>query len=69
MNRCTLSCFSRVRLCVTLWTVAHHAALSVGFSRQDYWTGLPCLPPGDLADQGIEPRSHVSCIGRQVLYH
>ena len=41
----------------TLWTVAHQAPLSVGFSRQEYWTGLPCSPPGDLSDPGTEPWS------------
>ena len=70
MNRCTLSCFSRVRLCVTLWTVAHQAALSVGFSRQEYWSGLPCPPPGDLPDLGIEPASAcVSCIASVFFTH
>ena len=39
------------------WTVAHHALLSVGISRQEYWGGLPFCPPGDLPDPGIEPRS------------
>ena len=39
-----------------------------GFSRQEYWSGLPCPPPGDLADPRIKPISLVSCIGRQVLY-
>ena len=37
---------------VTLWTVARQAPLSVGLSRQEYWSGLPCLPPGDLPDPG-----------------
>ena len=55
-----LSCFSRVRLFVTLWTVAHQAPLSMGFSRQEYWSGLPCPPPGDIPDPGIEPESLVS---------
>ena len=55
-----LSCFSRVRLFVTLWTVAHQAPLSMGFSRQEYWSGLPCTPPGDIPDPGIEPESLVS---------
>ena len=41
----------------------------MGFSRQEYWSGLPCPPPGDLPTPGIQPKSHVSCIGRQVLYH
>ena len=45
---------SRVRLFVTPWTVAHQAPLSMGFSRQEYWGGLPLPPPGDLPDPGIE---------------
>ena len=53
-------CFSRVRLFVTPWTVAHQAPLSTGFSRQEYWSGLPFPSPGDLLDQGIEPRSLMS---------
>ena len=40
-----LSRFSRVRLCATLWTAAHQAPLSTGFSRQEYWSGLPFPPP------------------------
>ena len=48
---------SPVRLFVTPWTVAHHAPLSMGFSRQEYWSGLPCPPPEDLLNPGIEPRS------------
>ena len=50
-----LSCFSRVWLFAVLWTVAHQAPLSIGFSRQKYWSGLPCLPSGALTDPGIEP--------------
>ena len=49
-----LSRFSHLRLCVTLWTVAHQAPLSMGFSRQEYCSGLPCPRPGDLPDLGIE---------------
>ena len=49
-----LNRFSCVWLCATLWTVAHQAPLSMGFSRQEYWSGLPCLPPGDLPDPGIQ---------------
>ena len=49
--------FNRVRLCATPGTVALHAPLSMGFSRQEYWSGLPCLPPGDISDPGIEPAS------------
>ena len=55
----TLSRFSHVRLYVTSWTVAHQAPLSMGFSRQEYWSGFPCPPPGDCPDPGIEPMSPV----------
>ena len=41
----------------TLWTVAHQAPLSVGFSWQEYWSGFMCPPPGDLSNPGIEPLS------------
>ena len=51
---CTvLSHFSCVRLFATLWSVAHQPILSMEFSRQEYWSGLPCPPPGDLPDPGI----------------
>ena len=62
---CMSSHFSHVRLYATLGTVACPAPLSLGFSRQEYWSGLPCSPPGDLAHPGIElvPFS-ISCIGR-----
>ena len=56
----TASCFSHVRLFATPWTVAHQAPLSMAFSRQRYWRGLPCPPPGDLPDPGIEPMSLLS---------
>ena len=49
-----LSHFSPVCLSVTPWTVARHAPLSMEFSRQEYWSGLPYLPPGDLPKPGIE---------------
>ena len=49
-----LSRFSRVRLFATPWTVTCQAPLSMGFSRLEYWNGLPCPPPGDLPDPGIE---------------
>ena len=53
---CVLSHFSCVWLFATLWTVAHQDPLmSVGFSRQEYWSGLPYPPPGDLSHPGIEP--------------
>ena len=56
-------CVKSLQLCPTLcdlWTVAHHAPLSVGFFRQEYWSGLLCPPPEDLPDPGIEPTSPVS---------
>jgi len=43
-----------------LWTIAHQVPLSMGFSRQEYWSGLPCPPPGDLLDPGINPTSLTS---------
>ena len=64
---CVLSCFSHVQLFVTMWTIANQAPLSVGFSRQEYWSRLPCPPPGDLPNPEIQP--YVFCIGRQILYH
>ena len=50
-----LSCFNHVQLFATLWTVAHEALLSLGFSKQEYRSGLPCPPPRDLPDPEIEP--------------
>ena len=52
-----LSQFSCVQFFATLWTAARQTPLSMGFSRQEYWSGLPFLPPGDLPDPGIEPIS------------
>ena len=51
---CVLSHFSHVRLFATLWTVDRQAPLSMGFSRQEYWSGLPCPPPEDLLNPGIK---------------
>ena len=48
---------SRVRLSATPWTAAHQAPLPKGFSRQEYWSGLPFASPGDLPDPGIKPGS------------
>ena len=42
---------------MTPWTVAHQASMSMGFSRQEYWSGLPFPSPGDLPEPGIEPES------------
>ena len=65
--RCGLTCLcvhaqslTCVQLFVTPWTVAHQAPLSVGFPRQEYWSGLPFPSPGDLPNPGIEPRSPAS---------
>ena len=62
-----LSCV--LLLVATPWTVALQATFSVGLSRQEYWSGLPCPLPGDLPNPGGKPMSHVSFNGRQVLYH
>ena len=53
LRTCMLSRFSRVWFCTTLWTAAHQAPLSMGFSRQENWSGLPCPPPGDPPNPGI----------------
>ena len=58
-NLCVCEC-SDVSDSVAPWTVAHQAPLSLGFSRQDYWSGLPFPPPGGLPDPGIGPTSLVS---------
>ena len=47
-------------LFATLWTLTRKAPLSMGFSRQEYWSGLPCPPPGDLSNPGTEPASLMS---------
>ena len=66
----TLITYSHCSRFVTPWTVAHQAPLSLGFSRQEYWSGLPFSSPG-----GSSPPRHqtcifcISCIGRRVLYH
>ena len=54
MYACVLSRFRHVQLFATLWSVARQASLSIGFSKQKCWSGLPCPPPGDLPDPGIE---------------
>ena len=61
-----LSPFSHVRLTATLWTMACQAPLSMRFSRQEYWSGLPFPSPGDLPDSGIEPGYPTL---KQILYH
>ena len=56
-NLVKMKSLSRVRLFVTPWTVAYQAPPSMGFSRQEYWSGLPFPSPGHLPDPGIEPGS------------
>ena len=51
---------SRVRLFATPWTITYQAPVSMGFSRQECWSGFPFPSPGDLPDQGIKPRSFIS---------
>ena len=62
---CVYCMLSHVQLSVTPWTVAHQTPLLMECSRQEYWNGLPFLPPGDLPDRV----SCISCIGRQILYY
>ena len=57
---CVLNHFSRVRLFLTLWTEALQTPLSMGFSRKEYWSGLPGPPLEDLPDPGIETASPVA---------
>ena len=66
---CMVSCFSCVQLFATPWTVACQALLSMEFSRQEYWSGLPCPSPGDLPNPGIKPILHGSCIGGRFFTH
>ena len=64
------SCFSCVQLFVIPRTGAHQARLSMGFSRQEYWSGLPCPPPAGSSQPRDWTRvSYISCAGSQVLYH
>ena len=69
MHVCMLSHFSHVQLFANLWTIARQAPLSMGFSRQEYWSGLPhpLQPLPNPRDQ--TQVSYVSCIGRRDLYH
>ena len=52
-HQCVLSRFSHIQLFATLWTTTHQTPLSMEFSRQEYWSGLLCTPPGDLPNPGI----------------
>jgi len=68
---CTYACIlSCVQLLATSWTETHQAPLSVGFSRQEYWSGLPFPSPGDSSQpKDWTPIPCISCIGKQILYH
>ena len=57
---CVCVCVELLQLCLTPWTVAHQAPLPMGFSRQEYWSRLPCPPPGDLPKPGTEPACFTS---------
>ena len=63
-----LSCFSHIQLCANLQNAACQAPLSMGFSRWEYWSGLPRPPPGDLPDPGIESVSVTSNLNWQAGY-
>ena len=63
-----LSCFRRVWLSATSWTVALKAPLFMGFSRQEYWSGLPCPSPGDLPEPWIQPGLLCLLHCRRILY-
>ena len=63
------SCFSLVRFFGTPWTVAWQTPLSRGSSKQEYWSGFPCPPPGDLPNLGIKPRSPASQADSLPLSH
>ena len=65
IHECVPNHFSHVQFFATLWAVAHQAPLSMGFPRQEYWSGLPLPPLGNLPDPGMEPAAlYVSCIGK-----
>ena len=57
LSFCAVFCHSVVSDSATPWTTAHQAPLSMGFSRQEYWSGMPCPPPGDHPNPGMELRS------------
>ena len=70
LGLCVLSRFSCVQLSVAPRTIVLQAPLSMEFSRQEYWSGLPCLPPGDLSDLGMESASLTSpALAGRFLYH
>ena len=69
-THCCDCVLSRVRLFATTWTVACHAPLSMGFSRQEYWSGLPFPSSGELLDPGMEFISLASpALAHRFFYH
>ena len=67
-HACVLSLFSHVGLFVTPWTVARQAPLSMGFSRQEYWSGLPCPPPRHLPwPRDLTPLCCISCLAGKIF--
>ena len=66
---CVLCCFSHVQLFATLWTVDLQVPLSMGFSRQEYWSGSPCSPARNLPNPGIEPTSPALPADSLLLKH
>ena len=68
MPVCLLNFFSHVWLFVTVWTVAHQDLLSMGFSKEEYWSGLPRSPPADLSVPGVEPVSPATPTLQGILY-
>ena len=66
--RTRIRALSSIQLFVAPWTVVHKVPLPIEFSRQECWSGIPFLPPGDLPHPQIKP-SYISCIGRRILYH
>ena len=69
MHACMLSGSSCVPFFATPWIVAGQASLSMGFSRQEYWSGLLCPPPGDLPNPGIKPGSPALQANSLLLSH
>ena len=69
MLMCACSVTSIVSNSATAWTVACQDSLSMGYSQQEYWNGLPCPPPGDLPNPGIKPESPVFPALQVFLYH
>ena len=65
----SLSQFNRAPLFETLWTIACQAPLSIGFCRQEYWSGLPCPSSGHLPDSGKNLYLRSTCFDRRALYH